>query len=54
MKESLPALSSVNKGEAQCCSPGDPGQSGSKGTTKLKTHGGQGSVLSIHCCVIKT
>ena len=30
------------------------GQSGSTGTTKLMTYGGQGSVLSTHCSLIRT
>ena len=45
MKESLPTLSSMNKRGARCCSSRDPGQTGSKGTTKLKTYGEQGSGL---------
>ena len=45
VKESLPTLSSMNKRGARCCSCHDPGQTGSKGTTKLKIYGGQGSGL---------
>lgn len=45
VKESLPAPHFMNKMETRHCSCCDSGEPGRKGTTKLKTYGGQESGL---------